>query len=128
MTKSVHHKYGTMVTSTYYLGGVASRIKLLSIEGDNTSNDLIALKKFEKYVEHAGDDLYRYGNRQKKLTLEKTVSTEMVSIPLQKVERERKTYDIHGPNPDEMIRQVFYAIDSEMASDLITIAIEAASE
>ena len=117
-----------MVNSTYYLGGVASRIKLLSIEGDNTSNDLIALKKFEKYVDRCVDDLYRYGNRQKKLTLEKTVSTEMVSIPLQKVERERKTYDIHGPNPDEMIRQVFYAIDSEMASDLITIAIETAVE
>ena len=128
MIKSVHHKYGTMVTSTYYLGGVASRIKLLSIEGDNTSNDLIALKKFEKYVDREADHLYRYGNKQKKLTLEKTVSTEMVSIPLQKVERERKTYDIYGPNPDEMIRQVFYAIDSEMASDLITIAIETASE
>ena len=39
------------VTSTYYLGGVASRTKLVSLEGDSPENDLIALDKFEKYVE-----------------------------------------------------------------------------
>ena len=80
------------VTSTYFLGGVASGTKLLFLEGDSPENDLIALEKYEEYVEKQikYDTLYRHGKKPKELRLEKTVSSVMASITLEKVVRERK--------------------------------------
>ena len=80
------------VTSTYFLGGVASGTKLISLEGDSPENDLIALDEFEKYVASRikYGTLYRHGKKPKELRLEKTVSSVMACITLEKTVREGK--------------------------------------
>lgn len=106
------------ITSTYYIIQPGGRSKMLTLEGDNPQNDQAALEMFEQYVMGRLKACWNHTKKQKFVRLEKTVSAEMVSIPLQLTETERVSDSIYDPNPG-VTMVVYDMINIDIAQDQI---------
>lgn len=74
------------VTTTYYAIWPHGRMKIVTLDGDNLENDIRALKEFESWLSDFLDSYFTSSKKKKMFRLERSVNSEIMSIPLHRTE------------------------------------------